>query len=125
MAKKAKRAKRVRAKNPRLRLDLVVLAPRETHHGIIQAFDTEFADSDVMDERFLPDVQLVLKPWNSERDADLVGLEDSIDIALAPALFGTQTSLKALAQAMQMYQQDFFFMNNARSSVAEIQRRGG
>jgi S-DNA-T family DNA segregation ATPase FtsK/SpoIIIE len=88
-------AKRVRAKNPRLRLDLVVLAPREAHHGIIQAFDTEFADSDVTDERFLPDVQLVLKPWNSDRDADLSGLEDSIDIALAPALFGTQTSLNA------------------------------
>lgn len=88
-------AKRVRAKSPKLRLDLVVLAPRETHHGIIQAFDSEFADSDVMDERFLPDVQLVLKPWNSERDADLAGLEDSIDIALAPALFGTQTSLNS------------------------------
>ena len=88
-------AKRVRAKNPKLRLDLVCLAPRETHHGIIQAFDTEFADSDVVEERFLPDVQLVLKPWNSGRDADLGGLEDSIDIALAPALFGTQTSLNA------------------------------
>lgn len=88
-------AKRVRAKRPKLRLDLVVLAPRETHHGIIQAFDAEFTDSDVMDERFLPDVQLVLKPWNSDRDVDLVGLEDSIDIALAPALFGTQTSLNS------------------------------
>ena len=88
-------AKRVRAKNPKLRLDLVVLAPRETHHGIIQAFDSEFADSDVTEERFLPDVQLVLKPWSSDRTADLSGLEDSIDIALAPALFGTQTSLNA------------------------------
>lgn len=88
-------AKRMRTKNPKLRLDLVVLAPRETHHGIIQAFDFEFADSDVAEERFLPDVQLVLKPWNSERDADFSGLEDSIDIALAPALFGTQTSLNA------------------------------
>ncbi|MGH3452765.1 MAG: FtsK/SpoIIIE domain-containing protein [Nocardioidaceae bacterium] len=88
-------AKRVRARNPRLRLDLVVLAPRDLHHGIIQAFDTEFADSDVTEERFLPDVQLVLKPWNSERDVDLGGLANSIDIALAPALFGTQTSLNA------------------------------
>lgn len=88
-------AKRMRAKSPRLRLELVVLAPRETHHRIIQAFDAEFADSDVTDERFLPDVQLVLKPWNSDRDLDLAGLEDSIDIALAPALFGTQTSLNA------------------------------
>ncbi|NDO90128.1 FtsK/SpoIIIE domain-containing protein [Cellulosimicrobium composti] len=88
-------AKRMRAKNPKLRLDLVVLAPRETHHGIIQAFDFEFADSDVAEERFLPDVQLVLKPWNSDRDVDFSGLEDSIDIALAPALFGTQTSLNA------------------------------
>jgi hypothetical protein len=88
-------AKRMRAKNPKLRLDLVVLAPRETHHGIIQAFDFEFTDSDVAEERFLPDVQLVLKPWNSERDIDFSGLEDSIDVALAPALFGTQTSLNA------------------------------
>ncbi|QMW64921.1 DNA translocase FtsK [Mumia sp. ZJ1417] len=88
-------AKRVRARNPRLRLDLVCLAPLETHHGIIQAFDTEFAESDLPEERFLPDVQLVLKPWNSDRDADLSGLEDSVDIALAPALFGTQTSLNA------------------------------
>ncbi|MBM7505915.1 FtsK/SpoIIIE domain-containing protein [Agromyces aurantiacus] len=88
-------AKRVRAKSPQLRLDLVVLAPRESHHGIIQAFDTEFADSDVAEERFLPDVQLVLKSWSSERDADLGGLEDSIDVALAPALFGTQTTLNA------------------------------
>ncbi|MFF3063518.1 FtsK/SpoIIIE domain-containing protein [Oerskovia sp. NPDC057915] len=88
-------AKRMRAKNPNLRLDLVVLAPREMHHGIIQAFDFEFADSDVAEERFLPDVQLVLKSWNSDRDVDLAGLQDSIDIALAPALFGTQTSLNA------------------------------
>lgn len=88
-------AKRMRAKSPKLRLVLVVPAPRETHHRIIQAFDDEFADSDVTDERFLPDVQLVLKPWSSDRDLDLTGLEDSIDIALAPALFGTQTSLNA------------------------------
>lgn len=88
-------AKRVRTKNPKVRLDLVVLAPREAHHEIIQAFDTEFADSDVTEERFLPDVQLVLKPWNSDQDAGLSGLEDTIDIALAPALFGTQTSLNA------------------------------
>lgn len=88
-------AKRMRAKSPKLRLDLVVLAPRETHHGIIQAFDAEFADSDVTEERFLPDVQLVLKPWNSDRDVDLTELENSIDIALAPALFGTHTSLNA------------------------------
>lgn len=88
-------AKRMRAKSPGLRLDLVVLAPRETHHGIIQAFDTEFADSDVAEERFLPDVQLVLKPWSTERDLELGELEDSIDIALAPAFFGTQTSLNA------------------------------
>lgn len=88
-------AKRVRAKSPKLRLELVVLAPRETHHAIIQAFDAEFADLDVTDDRFLPDVQLILKPWDSSRDIGLAGLEGSVDIALAPALFGTQTSLNA------------------------------
>jgi len=86
-------AKRMRAKSPRLRLDLVVLAPRETHHEIIQAFDIEFADPDVTEERFLPDVQLILKPWNTEHDEDFASLKDSIDIALAPALFGTQTTI--------------------------------
>lgn len=88
-------AKRVRAKNPKLRLELVVLAPRESHHGIIQAFDTEFAESEANEEQLLPDVQLVLNTWNVDRDADLSALENSVDIALAPALFGTQTSLNA------------------------------
>src|SRR2546422_940138 len=42
----------------------------------------------------LPDVQLILQAWEHDQEADLSGLEDTIDLALAPALFGTQTSIK-------------------------------
>ncbi|KRE21878.1 hypothetical protein ASG80_12430 [Agromyces sp. Soil535] len=91
-------AKRVRARNPRLRLELTVLAPQSTHQDVIRAFDAEFADIEATDGRFLPDVQLVLTEWEPERAVDLTGLNDSIDIALAPALFGTQTSIIASTQ---------------------------
>ncbi|MYQ96278.1 DUF87 domain-containing protein [Streptomyces sp. SID4946] len=87
-------AKQMRAKNPRLKVDLVVLAPQATHHEIIQGFDLHFSGAEMSEDSFLPDVQLILQAWEPDQEADLSGLEDSIDLALAPALFGTQTSIK-------------------------------
>ncbi|MEU9363521.1 FtsK/SpoIIIE domain-containing protein [Streptomyces avermitilis] len=87
-------AKQVRAKNPRLQVDLVVLAPQATHHEIIQGFDLQFSGAEMSEDSFLPDVQLILQAWEPDQEADLSGLENTIDIALAPALFGTQTSIK-------------------------------
>ncbi|MFE9430320.1 FtsK/SpoIIIE domain-containing protein [Streptomyces sp. NPDC006640] len=87
-------AKQVRAKNPRLQVDLVVLAPQGTHHEIIQGFDLHFSGAEMSGDSFLPDVQLILQAWEPDQQADLSGLEGTIDIALAPALFGTQTSIK-------------------------------
>ncbi|MGW3242366.1 FtsK/SpoIIIE domain-containing protein [Streptomyces sp. NPDC001070] len=86
-------AKQVQAKNPRLKLDLVVLAPQATHHEIIQGFDLQFSSTEMSEDSFLPDVQLILQAWEPDQEADLSGLEDTIDLALAPALFGTQTSI--------------------------------
>lgn len=87
-------AKQVRAKNPRLKVDLVVLAPQATHHEIIQGFDLHFSGAEMSEDSFLPDVQLILQAWEPDQKADLSGLEDTIDLVLAPALFGTQTSIK-------------------------------
>ncbi|MFD5180090.1 FtsK/SpoIIIE domain-containing protein [Nocardia sp. NPDC058379] len=86
-------ARQMRAKNPRLKVDLVVLAPQATHHEIIQGFDLQFSGAEMSEDSFLPDVQLILRAWEPEQEADLSGLEDSIDLALAPALFGAQTSI--------------------------------
>ncbi|MFG3307620.1 FtsK/SpoIIIE domain-containing protein [Streptomyces wuyuanensis] len=87
-------AKQVRAKNPRLKVDLVVLAPQATHHEIIQGFDLQFSSTEMSEDSFLPDVQLILQAWEPDQKANLSGLEDTVDLALAPALFGTQTSIK-------------------------------
>lgn len=87
-------AKQMRAKNPRLKVDLVVLAPQATHHEIIQGFDLQFSGAEMSEDSFLPDVQLILQAWEPDQEADLSGLENTIDVALAPALFGTQTSIK-------------------------------
>ncbi|KAB2340884.1 FtsK/SpoIIIE domain-containing protein [Actinomadura rudentiformis] len=87
-------AKQMRAKNPRLKVDLVVLAPQATHHEIIQGFDLQFSSAEISEDSFLPDVQLILQAWEPDQEADLSGLVDTIDLALAPALFGTQTSIK-------------------------------
>ncbi|MEV6213600.1 FtsK/SpoIIIE domain-containing protein [Nocardia sp. NPDC051833] len=87
-------AKQMRAKNPRLKVDLVVLAPQATHHEIIQGFDLQFSGAEMTEDSFLPDVQLILQAWEPDQEADLSGLENTIDLALAPALFGTQTSVK-------------------------------
>ncbi|WP_329097564.1 FtsK/SpoIIIE domain-containing protein [Actinomadura citrea] len=87
-------AKQVRAKNPRLKVDLIVLAPQDTHHEIIQGFDLQFSGAEMSEDSFLPDVQLILRAWEPNQEEGLSGLEDTIDLALAPALFGTQTSVK-------------------------------
>ncbi|MFG3519972.1 FtsK/SpoIIIE domain-containing protein [Nocardia nova] len=87
-------AKQMRAKNPGLKVDLVVLAPQATHHEIIQSFDLQFSGAEISEDSFLPDVQLILQVWEPDQEADLSGLDDTIDLALAPALFGTQTSIK-------------------------------
>ncbi|WP_435590799.1 FtsK/SpoIIIE domain-containing protein [Nocardia sp. bgisy118] len=91
-------AKQMRAKNPRLKVDLVVLAPQATHHEIIQGFDLQFSGAEMSKDSFLPDVQLILQAWEPDQEADLSGLENTIDLALAPALFGTQTSIKESTQ---------------------------
>ena len=88
-------AKRVRSKNPELRLRLIVFAPPESHHSIIRSFDDEFGGLNSGQGRFLPDVELLLRSWESNQPADLSGFEGSVDIALAPALFGTQINLNA------------------------------
>ncbi|MFC9482786.1 FtsK/SpoIIIE domain-containing protein [Streptomyces griseus] len=87
-------AKQVRSKNPRLKVDLVVLAPQATHHEIIQGFDLQFSGAEMSEDSFLPDAQLILQAWEPDQTTDLSGLRGTIDLALAPALFGTQTSIK-------------------------------
>ncbi|WP_433679950.1 FtsK/SpoIIIE domain-containing protein [Nocardia sp. CA-119907] len=86
-------AKQMRAKNPHLKVDLVVLAPQATHHEIVQGFDLQFSGAEMSEDSFLPDVQLILRAWEPDQEADLSGLESTIDLALAPALFGAQTSI--------------------------------
>jgi hypothetical protein len=86
-------ARRLRTRAPGVRLELVVLTDRSNHHGIVQAFDREFGDEELAEERLFPDVQLVLHHWTPDSDADLTDFKDRIDLALAPALFGTRTTL--------------------------------
>lgn len=86
-------ARRVRARIPNIRFELLVLADRAAHHEIVRAFDSEFADDEIRDGRLLPDVQLVLREWLPESELDLTEYEDRVDLALAPALFGTRTTL--------------------------------
>lgn len=94
-------AKAVKAGNGQLRFNLVVLAPEGSHHAIIQEFDEEFSGVDISHDRLLPDVQLVLQTWQSDVELDHRILEGTIDIALAPSLFGTQISLKESTRASQ------------------------
>ncbi len=86
-------ARRIRARIPRIRFELLVLTNPAGHHDIIRAFDAEFADDEVGDERLLPDVQLVLRDWVPETEPNLEAFRDRVDLALAPALFGTRTTL--------------------------------
>ncbi|TLW91687.1 DNA translocase FtsK [Saccharomonospora piscinae] len=86
-------AKQLRTRKPRVKVDLVVLAPQATHHEIIQGFDLQFTDPELSDDRFLPDVQLMLQNWDPDQPAQLDHLIDTIDIALAPALFGTHARI--------------------------------
>lgn len=84
---------RIRARIPSIRFELLVFADPSGHHDIIRAFDEEFADDEVGDERLLPDVQLVLREWLPDTEPDLDSLRDHVDLALAPAVFGTRTTL--------------------------------
>jgi hypothetical protein len=86
-------AQRVRARIPNIRFELLVFADPSAHHDIVSAFDAEFADDEVRDERLLPDVQLVLREWMPDAEPDLDAFGDRVDLALAPALFGTRTTL--------------------------------
>ncbi|KQY22811.1 hypothetical protein ASD16_09335 [Cellulomonas sp. Root485] len=86
-------ARRIRARVPRIRFELLVLTHPAGHHDIIRAFDAEFVDDEVGEERLLPDVQLVLQDWVPDTDPNLESYRDRVDLALAPALFGTRTTL--------------------------------
>jgi hypothetical protein len=86
-------ARRIRARIPRIRFELLVLTDPAGHHDIIRAFDAEFVDDEVGEERLLPDVQLVLQDWVADTEPDLESFRDRVDLALAPALFGTRTTL--------------------------------
>ena len=86
---------RLRAQCPGVRLQLYVFTEASRHHEIVRAFDVEFADLDLSDERLLPDVQLVLRAWDPDAEPDLNSLFDSVDVALAPAVFGTTSSLSS------------------------------
>jgi hypothetical protein len=88
-------AVRLRSQRPGVRVQLHVLAEASKHHDIVRAFDSEFADLDLTDERLLPDVQLVLRPWEPDTEPDLAALKDRIDVALAPAVFGTTSTLSS------------------------------
>lgn len=88
-------ATRLRSQRPGVRLQLHVLAEASRHHDIVRAFDTEFADLDLTEERLLPDVQLVLRAWEPDTDPELDSLRDRIDVALAPAVFGTTSTLSS------------------------------
>jgi hypothetical protein len=84
---------RVRARTPSVRIDLHVLAPRSTHHDIVRAFEDALGDEETSEDRLLPDVQLVLRHWDPGTEPNLADLNDRVDVALAPALFGTRTTL--------------------------------
>lgn len=84
---------RLRARAAGVRIELHVLAPRGTHHDIVRAFEESIVDDDNAHDRLFPDVQLVVRHWDPETDPDLSGLVDRVDVALAPALFGTRTTL--------------------------------
>ncbi|TWF75624.1 FtsK/SpoIIIE family protein [Pseudonocardia hierapolitana] len=90
---------RLRGRVGGVRVELNLCAPRATHHDIVQAFEDTFGDEETAPDRLFPDVQLVLKGWAPDEDPPLAELRDRVDIALAPAVFGTRTSLKNLTRS--------------------------
>jgi len=86
-------AKRLSDRQAETRFQLHVFADSASHHDIVDAFDTAFADVELADERLLPNIQLVLTHWALDTLPDLDGLTDQIDVALAPAVFGTESTL--------------------------------
>mgnify|MGYP000084671909 FL=1 len=88
-------ARRLTDRQPGIRFQLHVFADASSHHGIVEAFDNEFADVELAEEQLLPNVQLVLTHWAPETPPDLESLSDKIDLALAPAVFGTVSSLNS------------------------------
>lgn len=90
---------RLRSRVSGVRVEINVCAPRATHHDIVQAFEDTFGDEETAPDRLFPDVQLVLKEWVPDEDPPLADLRDRVDVALAPAVFGTRTSLKNLTRS--------------------------
>lgn len=84
---------RLRARSAGVRVELHVLAPQATHHDIVRAFEEAAVDDDTAHERLFPDVQLVVRAWDPDTEPDLSSLVDRVDVAFAPALFGTRTTL--------------------------------
>lgn len=76
-----------------LRLQFLVLTERAAHNSIVREFEADYGDLEISEDRLLPDVQLVLKDWDPDEPLDLTELHGSLDLALAPAVFGTQTTL--------------------------------
>ncbi len=92
-------AQRVRQRVPGVRIELRLFAPQASHDDIVRSFEEAFGDEETAEEQLFPSIQLVLKSWNLEVAPHLGDLIDKVDVALAPALFGTRTSLKNLTRS--------------------------
>jgi hypothetical protein len=91
---------RLRARWGRLAVELHVFAPRSSHCELVRAFEDAFTEESPGD-RLFADVQLVVRPWESNTQPDLDDLVDRADVALAPALFGTRTTLNKLTRSAE------------------------
>ena len=89
---------RLRARTPSVRVELHVLTPSSEHHEIVRAFEAAFADGEMGEEELFPDVQLMLRHWDPDSEPEIEDLLDRVDVALAPALFGTRTTLNRLTR---------------------------
>lgn len=75
------------------RVVLHVLTGRKHHDAITREVEDLLAMGSSIPDRFMPDVELVLYDWaDGEAEPDLTRLRETIDVAIAPNLFGTKTS---------------------------------
>lgn len=75
------------------RVVLHVLTGRKHHDAITREVEDLLAMGSSIPDRFMPDVELVLHDWaDGEAEPDLTRLGETIDVAIAPNLFGTKTS---------------------------------
>jgi hypothetical protein len=83
----------LRKKTPGLAVHMIVLAPRTSHAAIAEKFSTLLGEDIEIQERVLPETQLILRAWDPNQKPALQDLYDCVDLALAPALFGTNTRI--------------------------------